>query len=159
MRLSRLFLLGMLMVMSAAIAKADGVTDPHIIINQCTCDATTFDATNSGTNPLVLDFFDSSQFFQYVGSTPLTSLFIELSPRLVPGVYDCTSDIFTSCSPYAPPTDPHGLEFFLTGGSIAPLETLSITITPEPSAIILLAVGLVALLGLGRKMGFSPFQA
>ncbi len=163
MKLSSLFLVGMLVaalvVMAAPVAKADGVTDPHIIINSCACDATTFDATNSATNPLVLDFFDATQNFQYIGSTPLTTLFIELSPIIVPGVYDCTSDIFTTCSVYAPPANAFGLEFVLTGGSISQDQTISATVTPEPSALLLLAVGIVALLGFHKKLGLSASQA
>jgi hypothetical protein len=160
MKLSRMLLVAMFVIMSAAVAKADGIPDPHIIINSCSlCDAATFDATNSASNPLVLDFFNATEDFQYVGTTPLTELFIEINPVIVPGVYDCTSDIFTTCQPWAPPADQFGLEFLLSGGTIEPGQFIAATVTPEPSTLLMLAMGIIALLAFRRKFGFSANQA
>jgi hypothetical protein len=160
MKLSRMLLVAMFVVMSAAVAKADGIPDPHIIINAFPDppDVLTF-SDNSASDPLLLTFFDSNQVFEYTGSVTLTELFVEINPVIKPGVYDCSSDIFSVCQAWAPPADQFGLEFLLSGGTIAPGQFIDATVTPEPSTLLMLAMGIVALLAFRSRFGFSANQA
>jgi len=174
MKLNSLIVVGILVaalvVMSAPIARADSVPDPHIIMNNigdpeltgsCAADGLTsdcFDSTNSATNPLILSFFNDTQTFTFDSSTPLDALYIELvGPAIVPGVYDCSGNVFLgACSGYFPPAIPGGLE--LAADVLIPaFATVSVTVTPEPSVLLLMGLGLAALIGLRRKLGiFGP---
>src|SRR5579863_9724456 len=147
--------LGVLLV-SAVAAKADGVTDPTVVVHQSvdpTCSdvptATCF-SENSATDPLELSNFDTLNTFVYDGADPLKTLFVEVNPVLVPGIYTCQSDIFAECEPYAPPADPNALEFEFFDGSLAADTEITAIVSPEPSALLLLSFGLTAVLEIGR---------
>jgi hypothetical protein len=164
MKFGRLLLVGVFVVMSAAIAKADGLPDPHIIINNagdpdCSETVICFSA-NSAAAPLVLTFFDNTVQFLYTGTDPLSALYLELEGDAIkPGIYDCSGDVFLGpCFGYFPPADPGGLEL-AANVLITHNELMNVTVTPEPSSLLLLATGIVALLGFRKKFRFSATQA
>jgi PEP-CTERM motif len=177
MKFSSLFLVAMLIaglvVIAAPSARADGVQDPHIIMNgggdPPTCDPSTevciTDANASQDDPVVLSFFNSTKTFVYTGTEDITDLFLLLEGAAVkPGAYDCSGNVFTSdCEGvFEDPTIqnefPNSLELFATV-ALTTGESGTITITPEPSTLLLLGLGVVALVGFRRKFGFPGFQA
>jgi hypothetical protein len=176
MKLSSLFLVAMLIaglvVITAPSARADGLLDPHIIMNgggDPTCDPSTeiciTDANASQDDPVVLSFFNSSKTFVYTGSGDIADLFLLLEGGAVrPGIYDCSGNVFTSdCEGVFEDQTiqnefPNSLELFATV-ALTSGESGTITITPEPSTLALLGLGAVALIGFRKKFGFSGFQA
>jgi PEP-CTERM motif-containing protein len=142
--------------------------------------------TNSYTNPFVVDatsivnsFIDVSSNFVNSGGTSgtedLTNFYLAILAPLgpPPEIYTCTSDIFSNstngCPQVAPPGNlvpPAGdyyFEYFLSdpnGTGLAPGDEATVSITPEPSSLLLFSVGLLALLGLGfRQKRSSAYQA
>jgi len=106
MKLTSLFVAGILVaalvVMSAPMAKADGVIDPRIIINagfDPACGGNGQPACYDGLEPLstVFNGQDSSQDFVYTGSVPLVSLTADLSNVPLGAPVSCESDVFVSC--------------------------------------------------------------
>jgi hypothetical protein len=108
MKLSRLLLVvamaAMSMPMLSAVAKADGLADPRIIV-----DGPGDPAVYDGAGPLDLTFsatgFDLGFIYQPDGSSPsdpsgpnLNSLVIDLSEVPVGDVFQCNSDIWVECS-------------------------------------------------------------
>ena len=168
MKFSRILWMVMLVGLGSMVARADSApVDPLLQVNHNgdpTCppaplaDYSCFSGTTA-TTPLVLNSLGAFNFV-YDGSTDLTDLYVELNPIILPGIYECTSNIFTSCQTYAPPADAFGLEFYLSGGTITPDEEITAQVfpTPEPKAIWLFGMGLIALLGL-RKKSYASLQA
>jgi hypothetical protein len=175
MKRSSLVLAGMLVaalvVMAAPSAKADGIPDdPHIIMNggndpsTCTADIC-FDQTAANQDtPVVLDFFNSTQTFEYLptGSSSNTDLadifFLLTGPAIKPGIYTCSGNVFTSdCfgvfeDATVSTEYPGSLELFALV-DITPGESGTLEVTPEPGTFLLLGVGLIALVGFRRKLG------
>lgn len=166
---------------SASIAKADGLADdPTVHMDQVgegpgdpTC-AEVPDATclttgglgSSASDPLVVTNLNTLNLF--VASTDNTSdigvLFVEIDPVILPGVYTCESNLLPDCGPYAPPADEFAQEFEFCSdsacdgvGGIAPGTEFSVVVAPEPSALILLAMGLFSLLALKYRRNLLGF--
>jgi PEP-CTERM motif len=169
MKLSSLLLAGTLvaaLAFAVPAAKADSIPDPHIIMNgggdPATCEAQICfgaEAANMDT-PVVLDFFDASETFEYVGTAPLTSIFFLLEgPAIKPGVITCSGDVFAAdnvCEPVFEDAGtqaqfPNSAEIFATDISLTPGEMGTLIVSPEPGTLLLLAVGLAALIGFRRK--------
>lgn len=120
MKLSSLVVVGMLVaalvVMSAPVAKADGVIDPRIIINaggDPACGGEGQPACYDGSTPLTTVFngVDSSQDFVYTGSTDLFTLIADLSNVAIGAPVSCESDVFVSCTITPIAFDPVTLTF------------------------------------------------
>jgi hypothetical protein len=169
MKLSSLLLAGTLVAAFAfavPAAKADSIPDPHIIMNgggdplTCTADICITDANDNPDTPVVLDFFDATETFQYTGTEDLTSIFFLLEgPAIKPGIITCSGDVFAAdnqCVPYFEDQStmnafPNSLEIFATDMLLTPGESGTLILSPEPGTLLLLAVGLAALIGFRRK--------
>jgi hypothetical protein len=150
--------------------RADGIDDPTIKVQKVDpADPTTF-STNSATDPLfVADDLNDVNAYQYTGSGPLDSLFVEIEAPIVPGLYTCESNTFMTCGELVgPPASGYGpvvsgdIEFEFTDGELLPGDVFTVTVAPEPSSILLLVLGLGSLLmcmGLRRKFLNAPQAA
>ncbi len=133
--------------------------------------------TNSYTNPFIVDatslvnsFIDVSSNFVNSGGASgtenLTNFYLAILAPLgpPPEIYTCTSNIFSNstngCPQVAPPSSlvpPAGdyyFEYFLSdpnGTGLVPGEEGTVSITPEPSSLLLFSMGILALLGLGFR--------
>ena len=148
------------LALSATAVKAQSPSDPTVDIDKFpdpVCTENCF-STNSASDPLEITNFDTDNIFTYTGSTPLTELFVELNPVLVPGIYGCQSDIFAACSAYAPPADPSALEFEFYDGTLDPNTEIDAVVSPEPGALLLLAIGFAPLFAF-RKRTWGAAQA
>ena len=169
MKLSSLFLAGTLvaaLAFAVPAAKADGIPDPHIIMNgggdPATCEAQICfgdEAANPDT-PIVLDFFDASETFEYTGTGNIASIFFLLEgPAIKPGIVSCDGNVFKSdnicmgvVEDYATMTEfPGSTEIYATDIVLTTGEMGTLIVSPEPGTLLLLAVGLAALVGFRRK--------
>jgi hypothetical protein len=170
---SRFLWVVILIGLSAAVAKADGLNDPRIIIH-LTGDPAPYD----GSAPLVESFTDGgfSLGFVYTGSTNLNQLVLNLTNVPIGEIFQCFTDVWVGCAfgvtSFDSETQTLTYTFLFSDptpgvggacqnnspaggtcpGFLAPGDTFSVTLaTPEPSTMLLLLAGLVPLLGFGRK--------
>lgn len=161
---------------ATAVAKADGV-DPRVIVNSDGPDPVNY----NGQGPLV-ETFNPAGFsidFAYTGTTPLTSLHLQLKDTPKGDIFECFSNVWANCSfdteDSAVDTlsfdedQTSTLNFFFSGagpcqdnggvggqcpGSLNSGATFGVTLdtqTPEPSTILLLVAGMLPMLLLTRK--------
>jgi hypothetical protein len=186
MRLSRLILAVGFVAMaalSATVAKADGVVDPRIHIGDPDCaeGATVFtggtlDVTLTDTDPLANLCYEPAD-----GVTPLTTLnlLLTIDPTQT---YSFDSTVFLNTPaitfPDFPP-NPLVWNVFFSGGSLAPDNGLTVSAdcagaplstclgtplilavsAPEPNTLLLLLVGLVSVIWIGRKSWVAAHPA
>ncbi len=178
MKLSRLLCVAILVAagvsVATAVAKADGV-DPRVIVNSDGPDPVNYD----GHGPLV-ETFNPAGFsidFIYTGTTPLTSLHLQLKDTPKGDIFECFSNVWATCtfdtensvvSTLSFDQDQTStLNFFFSGagpcqndggagglcpGSLETGDTFGVTLdTPEPSTILLLIAGMLPMFLLTRK--------
>jgi PEP-CTERM motif len=166
-------------LMSAAGAKADGVPDPNITIGKTASPGGDPPDGATDTDPLVITDDSGSTTFTYTGPDT-AEFFVEIIPFAGENLATFESEIFT-CTPGAGavscgsapvctefeaggpfpdcPANGPAQEFVFVGptdenGNLVPFiftgDTLIVT-TPEPSAIVLLVIGLASLVGFGWR--------
>jgi len=148
------------LALSATAVKAQSPSDPTVDIDKFpdpVCTENCF-STNSATDPLIIANFDTDNIFTYTGTSPLTELFVELSPILEPGLYGCMSDIFAACEAYDPAAISGGQEFEFYDGTLDPNTEIDAVVSPEPGALLLLAIGFAPLFAF-RKRTWGAAQA
>jgi hypothetical protein len=152
-KLRYLLLFALALTIPAGFVHANPV-DPSVIINKTSSDATTF-SMNSVNDPLVIMLnsqgLASLQSFEYIGTAPLTKLFVELDGTLPLEQFDCVSNIFTECGSFSTGVgDEVGLIF--EDGTLSQNEMFTVEVaTPEPGTMVLLLTGALPLIGFGRR--------
>jgi hypothetical protein len=169
MKLSCLVLAGFLvaaLAFAVPAAKADSIPDPHIIMNGgndpdgCVAQICFGNEASNMDTPVVLDFFDATETFEYTGTGNLTSIFFLLEgPAIKPGIISCSGDVFAADNVCFPVFEdaatqaqfPNSAEIFASDILLTPGEMGTLIVSPEPGTLLLLALGLAALVGFRRK--------
>jgi hypothetical protein len=172
-RTRRFIWVAILIGLSAAVAKADGLSDPRIIIRLAGASA-----PYDGSSPLVESFASDgfSLDFEYTGSTNLNQLVLNLTDVPLGEIFQCFTDVWVGCAFGVTSFNSENQTLTYTflfsdpipgvggpcqnnspaGGTcpgfLAPGGHFNVTLaTPEPATVVLLSTGLLLFLGLGAK--------